>query len=333
MTLDNAALESDRTRPKGARLLWVDMARGAAVVAMVVYHTAWDLSQLDFIVTDITVSAPWQAFARLIAGSFLVLVGVSLVLAHRAKIRFGPFLKRLAVVCVAALAVTVTTRLVFPESYIFFGILHNVAVSSLVALPFVRWPAAASALAAAAFLAMPSFAPISLVDHPLLTFLGLGAGVPVTDDFVPVFPWTGFVLAGVAAARAAERHLLAVDAPMRRSRIGPLLAAIGRRSLLIYLVHQPLIFGTLYAVREVVGPSPVAEASPFLTNCAATCQKSGQSAELCGRSCACTVEELKLDGLWPAILRGEPTAEEMARASALARGCLDRLREAGAAGR
>src|SRR5690606_29598688 len=70
-------------RARGPRLAVVDVARGVAILAMIVYHAAFDLSANRLIAVDVIASLPWKVFARSIAGTFLLVVGVSLVLATR----------------------------------------------------------------------------------------------------------------------------------------------------------------------------------------------------------------------------------------------------------
>ncbi len=318
---ENAVLEGDASRSAGRRPV-IDVLRGVAVAAMVVYHTAWDLSELNLVAFDVTGSPGWSLFARTIAASFLTLAGIGLALAHGQGVRRRAFVRRLALLGTAALAVTAVTRIVFPESYIFFGILHNLALSSLIALPFVRWPVAITAAAAALAWVLPLAAAGPAFDAPLISFLGLGTTFPVTNDYVPVFPWTGFVLAGIAAARLGADRLPGGTG----GRAAKVFAAVGRRSLVIYLLHQPLIFGALTGVREVTGPNPVAEAAPFMRSCEAGCRGASGSEAVCRSSCACTVDALKREGLWQAILGGRPGAPEMSRASGLAQSCLDAAR-------
>lgn len=324
----NAAIERGPTRGMG-RLPAVDVLRGLAVVAMVIYHTSWDLSELRLIETDIVASPGWRIFARAIASSFLVLVGTGLVLAHRDGVRRRPFVRRLAVVAGAALAVTVATVFVFPDSYIFFGILHNVAVSSLVALPFVGAPIPLTVAAALVVLTAPLWPVPALFDAPVLAFLGLGTRIPLTNDWVPIFPWSGFVLLGVAAMRLAGPMLL------RRPRASPMpnplgrpVAWLGRHSLIIYLAHQPLIFGALAGFVQVFGPNPAAVAAPFLRNCAASCRAADQPEAICRATCACTVAELKGAALWDAVVATKVTPDEAAESARLARICYGRARNA-----
>src|SRR3954454_15453176 len=199
------AAEPSRRSPALAlgagRIEAVDAARGAALLAMAIYHFSWDLSFLQLIATDVGTDPAWKWFARAIAGSFLFLVGISLVLGHGAGVRWRAFLKRLAMIAGAAAAITIATYFAFPDTYIFFGILHCIAASSVVALPFLRAPWPAVLIAAVLVLAAPRLIGSDAFNAPLLAWLGLGTRVPLTNDYVPIFPWFGMVLAGVAAGR------------------------------------------------------------------------------------------------------------------------------------
>jgi uncharacterized membrane protein len=301
----------------------VDVARGSALVAMAVYHFAWDLSFLQLIATPVGTDPAWTWFARSIAGSFLFLVGMSLVLGHGGGVRWRPFLKRLAMVAAAAAAITIATYFAFPQTYIFFGILHCIAVSSVLALPFLRLPWWMTATVAGAVLAAPHFFLSGVFNAPALLWVGLGTRVPLTNDYVPIFPWFGMVLLGIAATRLAMPVLREGRIALWRAG-GPVARALswaGRHSLIIYLIHQPLLLATLYPVARIVGPSPAAEAAPFMRECEQTCASAGRAPAMCRRTCSCTVEELKANGLWKRVVRDALTTEEQQVAGALARKC------------
>jgi uncharacterized membrane protein len=127
------------------RLPGIDVLRGFAVAAMIIFHFAWDLRFFGFIETNISQHPFWVNFARAIAGSFLLLSGISLVLLTQGGFDRDRFLKRLGVIGGAALLVTVVTFFSMPKSFIFFGILHCIALSSVLALPFLRLPVAVTA--------------------------------------------------------------------------------------------------------------------------------------------------------------------------------------------
>src|SRR5690606_2738746 len=107
------------------RLEAIDVARGLALVAMAIYHFAWDLEFFGYVPHAMTAQGGWKLLARCIASSFLFLVGVSLFLGHARGIRWRPFLRRLAMVAGAAAAISLVTWLAVPGGLIFFGILHQ----------------------------------------------------------------------------------------------------------------------------------------------------------------------------------------------------------------
>jgi uncharacterized membrane protein len=311
--------------PGVARERWpgIDLARGLAIAAMVLYHLAWDLSSVRLIATDVVGHPAWQVFARTIAASFLVLVGIGLVLGHGEGVRWRSFGRRLAILACAALAVTVVTYVALPDAYIFFGILHVIAVSSVLALPFLRAPPAVLAGGAAFCFAAPLLFTAPALDAPFLDWLGLGSRAPVTNDYVPVFPWFGFVLLGVAAGGLLPRRTAGPRTPAGGP-TGPLARALiwsGRRSLLIYLLHQPLLLGCLFLLVQVIGPNPAAQEAAYRRECRESCLASGAVGPRCTAGCACAAQRVKDAGLWGRSGGGSPTKAEQERLSWLAQQC------------
>jgi len=304
----------------------IDVARGFAICAMIVYHFSWDLSFLKLIETNILAVPAWRWFARSIAGSFLILAGVGLALAHAQGFRQRAFLARLLKIGIAALAVSVASFFAFPESYIFFGILHCIAVSSILALPFLRLPPALALAAAAFCLAAPWLFTNPAFDQPWLDWIGLGAEDPVTNDYVPIFPWFGLVLVGVAAGKALLPRKEAMGLARWRG-TGLLFQGLswaGRKSLPIYLTHQVVLLAVLYGVLQVVGPNPMAEARPFMAECEASCLEQNGQPGLCRSTCSCVVESLRPTDLWQKILNDRVAAEDQTRISQAAQQCLRR---------
>ncbi len=312
-----------------ARVALVDAARGVALLAMFAYHFAWDLDHYELISTDIGASRPWSLLARLTAGSFLALVGVSLVLARRGGFRPGPFLRRLAVIGGAAALVTLATWLLMPEDFIYFGILHCIAVSSVLALPFLRLPLWIVLAAAVFCFLAPSLFAAPTFDAPWLRWLGLMTYFPPTNDYVPLFPWFGAVLTGIAAARIA----LAVAGGGAWARWRPanafsrVLVWGGRHSLGIYLLHQPVFLGALYLVALAVGPVPASEATALRQSCETSCVGTGASAGTCSAACLCWAERLQAEGLWTNTMADSLSPPERDRAVEAWRQCRGRAPE------
>lgn len=308
--------------PPLPRLPVIDAARAAALAAMAAYHTLWDLGYLRLTAENHALTGPGRHAAETIAGAFLFLVGVGLVLMNGRGLRLRSTCLRLARVGGAALLVTLGTWIAFPDAYVFFGVLHCITAASVLGLPFLFLPLPVGALAAAAVLAAPLVVHATVLDAPALYFLGLGAGTPRTNDYVPLFPWFGIVLAGVVAGRIGlprlARSRLGAWAP--GSRAGRAATFAGRHSLPIYLVHQPVLLALLTGVLWIAGPNPRAGLKTFRADFAAVCARTGGAADACRIAARCTGEALMREGLFRADERPF-TVPERARAQALSRAC------------
>ena len=228
-------------RAKNGRVVSVDLARSLALLGMIVFHATRDLEFFAILPPGTTLNGGWAILARLVAGSFMFLAGVSLVLAHGDGLRSAAFLRRLAVIAAAAAVVTLATLTAFPGRFVYFGILHAVAAGSLLCLPFVRALPASAALAAAAGILTLHASGAAPFETPLLGWTGLSATVRPSLDLIPLVPWLAPMLLGVFTARLWR--------PRPELSHGPLLTALawpGRHSLAVYLVHQPLILGLIW---------------------------------------------------------------------------------------
>jgi uncharacterized membrane protein len=300
----------------------IDVARAVALLAMACFHSLWDLGNLRLTTENYTATPAGRAAAELIAGSFLLLVGVGLVLMNGNGVRLRPTLRRLARIVGGALLVTIATRLVFPDAFVFFGILHCIALSSVLGLPFLFLPWPGTLLAAVAVLAAPSLIHAGWLDEPLLWFLGLNRVIPRTNDYVPLFPWFGLVLAGIVIGRlglpALARSRLGAWEP--RGTLGRAATFAGRHSLAIYLIHQPALFGLAFVLAQVVGPNPKAGLRAFRADYLAMCGREGGDAASCKVAARCTSEALVREDLFRDD--GRPyTVAERARAQGLSRDC------------
>jgi len=225
------------------RISAIDALRGAAILAMIGYHFAFDLSWFGVFRADFNNDALWLSLRAIIVSAFLLLVGVSLVLARLARISAHRFWKRIALIVLCALLVTAGSYFTFPQSFITFGILHCIAVSSLIAWPLVRYPIAAL-ITGLAVVGIGLQVHLTLFDARWLNWIGMMTHKPATEDYVPIFPWLGVVLLGVAAGAWLARKDYRPLQPLSRS--SPRwLNWLGRHSLLVYMVHQPVLLGIL----------------------------------------------------------------------------------------
>jgi uncharacterized membrane protein len=223
------------------RLPAIDIARGIALIGMVVFHVTLDLEMFGVVAPGTIVSPGWVVFARLVAGAFIFLAGVSLVLAHGQGIRWRHFVRGTGVVALGASAVSVATVIAMPWVWIFFGILHSIAVSRVLGLAFLRAPVWLMIAVGLAVWAAPYLWQSDIFNTRWLAWIGFSTLQPPSMDLEPVFPWFGPFLLGMATAR-----LGLVPGWSWPGAAGRALAWAGRHSLWIYLAHQPLILGALW---------------------------------------------------------------------------------------
>jgi uncharacterized membrane protein len=312
-------------KPTGRRLAFIDVARGLALLAMATYHFVWDLEFFGYVAAGTAGTGGWKIFARLIASSFLFLAGYSLVLGQWPTIRIDAFLRRFAKIAGAAALITIATYFAFPDTFIFFGILHAIAAASLIGLLFLKLPAVVSLLAAAAAIAAPFYLRSPIFDAPWLWWVGLSETLPRSNDYVPLLPWLGPFLLGLGAAKLFHARLVSALAS-RPSTDGkgrlwmtPLVFG-SRHSLAIYLIHQPVLIGLVYLFSLISPPTLPDPKEAYRSNCVAACNQ-GNPAVPCDSFCGCTLDRLVEQNLFDSLNRGEINVSSDERIARIAQQC------------
>ena len=177
------------------------------------------------------------------------------MLGHGDVIRPRSFLRRLAMIVAAAGAITLMSWYADPDSTIWFGILHCIALSSVLGLAFLRMPVALLLAAALAGVAAPLLFASPVFNAPAWLWLGLASEVRPSNDYVPLLPWFAAVLVGIATGRLALRWRPRERWAQWRAGRLPLraLAFFGRHSLGVYLLHQPVLMGLVAAAAYLIG--------------------------------------------------------------------------------
>lgn len=231
------------------RFQFVDVMRGLAVILMVVYHFSYDLSYFGLASFDFYEDRFWLNSRTFILSLFLLLVGVSLVLATRNGINWHAYGRRLGVLILCAALISVASYYMFTERMIFFGVLHFIVLASVLGLLFIRlyW---LNAVLGVTVVMLDAFYSNTYFDQPHLQWIGLMTYKPPTEDYVPLLPWFGVVLFGVFLGRMlfTSRTLASMLGRQGRNPFARLLALTGRHSLLVYMVHQPLLIGALWLI-------------------------------------------------------------------------------------
>ena len=222
------------------RVVSLDLMRGVAIILMIVYHFFYNLNYFNFIDIKITSNPFWVGFRVVVVTLFLLAVGVSLQIVHKNGLKLNKVKKRFLILLLASLAVSIATYSVLPKYWVYFGILHFILIASLLALPFINYPRLSLILGVIIVLGY-IFGFLNM--HWLYSFITNYINLPkYTVDLVPFFPWFGVVLIGVGINldifKKADTLFIKRKNPILNS-----LAFFGKHSLVIYLLHEPILYG------------------------------------------------------------------------------------------
>ena len=255
------------------RVQSIDVLRGIAMVWMTAFHFCFDLQYFGYLHTSFYDNPIWTWQRSAIVSLFVFSAGLGQSLAAQQGLSWARFGKRWLQIVGGALLVSAGSYGMFPDSFIYFGILHGMALMLLLGRALAvalqpRWAIARVGLTAlligvgALAVALPTLGlglhsrwpGADALNTPLWNWLGLISRKPITEDYAPLFPWFGVFLWGLAAgawwpqnqpAHAGQPRPNARSAPHRRflKRLPRGLAWLGRHSLPYYLLHQPLLIG------------------------------------------------------------------------------------------
>lgn len=238
-------------RAPGERFDRLDVLRALAIVWMAAFHFCFDLNHYglweprQFFTRD----PFWTTQRACIVTLFVFCAGLGQAVAMEAAQGWPRFWRRWAQVAGCAVLVSIGSAIMFPRSWIFFGVLHGMAVMLILARlawPLGRWLWLLGALAVAG----PRLWRHEFFDPPWMLWVGLATRRPFTEDYVPLLPWIGVMFIGLAAGRwvlTRRRALLAGPVP----RAAQPLALLGRWSLSFYMLHQPVFIGAILGGRQL----------------------------------------------------------------------------------
>lgn len=224
------------------RYFELDLLRGLAVILMILFHFGYDLALFGYASYETTVDVEWVAFRGVILSMFLLGVGMSSYLAYSKQIDWKKVGIRSAKLTAVSVIISIGSYFIFPEKWIYFGVIHFIMVSTVVSLAFVKMPNIS-------FLFGLGIIGSYLLGYfhldPLLEFTMEHFHIPkYTVDMVSFTPWFGVVLIGIFLM---HKNLFGLR--LKEGKAGTRLAFFGKHSLLIYLLHQPILFGIFNVIK------------------------------------------------------------------------------------
>lgn len=246
---------------KKKRYTVLDILRGIAVIAMILYHTLWDLVFIHHVNIPWFFSGGASVIQMSIRWAFIIISGFSWSLGRK-KLRRG------ITVFLAGVLITAGTLIMMPNDVIIFGVLTFLGSAMLITIPLDKLfqrisPYIGLVISAAVFLitldtkdGILGFFGVKICDLPdflyanyFTSYLGFLSPDFSSSDYVPIIPWIFLFFAGYFLYRIFERNrwmgCLSVIS------FKPL-EFVGRHALIIYVIHQPLIYGILYLGFNVI---------------------------------------------------------------------------------
>ena len=220
---------------------------------MVVFHSIFNLRVFFGIKSINYYQGFWFYESRISAIIFIALVGVvSAIICQRKtfKIASQKNAYRGLRLIALGLLITLITFLLERENTIWFGILHFLGLSTLISIPLCRYKRLNVLLAIILFI---GYFPIKNLYTE--NYFGVIFGIMPPDfasyDHYSLIPWLGFVLIGIALGNWIYANN---KSPVKRQPSPPEkgLAVIGKYSLWIYLIHQPILLTMMWLYFQFV---------------------------------------------------------------------------------
>ncbi len=232
----------------------IDFLRGIAIISMVIYHAAFDLNYFNILEIEMH-RGFWSIFGKSVFVLFFVLVGISLNLSYsRSKIKnktnlFGKYLKRGLRVFFWGLIITLVTFIFMRKGFVWFGVLHFIGLSIIFAYPLMKLFytnlfLGLIIISIGLLLSNYSF------DFSWLVWLGFKPKGFYSVDYFPIFPYFGIILIGTFIGKkfyVDYERKFSIKNRSEHHLIRPV-SFLGKNSLVIYLIHQPILILILLVV-------------------------------------------------------------------------------------
>ncbi len=240
------------------RINIIDEVRGVCIILVVVFHTFFSMTMVFGMTEFMDVFRIMMFWQPVLPAMFILLSGISFMLSRNN-------IKRGIILLIISTAITIILLIFMPSMVIWFGILHFLAVVNIVFgllkkyvdnIPFVFGIITFAVLFLLTYNIHRGYIGIEglisiklpevLYTSDLTAPLGFYSSSFRSADYCPLLPWTFMFLIGTLLGRYVDK----IPEALKKLHIKPL-AFIGRHTLIIYIIHQPIIVGALYIITSI----------------------------------------------------------------------------------
>jgi uncharacterized membrane protein len=247
-----------KTSNENLRFDRLDALRGVAIIWMTIFHFCFDLNHFGFLQQNFYEDPFWTQQRTMIVTLFLFCAGAGQAVAFSRQLTWLRFFNRWRQIAGASILVSIGSYLVYPQSFIYFGILHAIAVMLVIVkltAQFSNYYFITGLAIVGLKLSLPSLFEQNLMpdflNEKYWNWLGLISRKPITEDYVPLIPWLGVLFIGYAIAAWILKNREHWFTGELKSNLS-FLAVLGRWSLSYYLIHQPVLFGLVMLARKII---------------------------------------------------------------------------------
>ena len=225
--------------------------------AMIIYHFYWDLGYFGFIDLRVVTQGLGLIIAQLIGLSFITIAGIASRLQSLTNSYKSKMVRRIFRLMSISIAISILTFIIDKSNFIFFGILHFLSVCSLISLILIKIKSNFQLLLICLGTGLISISEITFNIPFIFSWLGFSKELPLTNDFYPIIPWItfyffGFWLGGIINKIPNKKYQNLSNTDPQLSVVLKLIEYVGRKSLIIYILHQPLLFSLFFIYIQLV---------------------------------------------------------------------------------
>lgn len=234
----------------------IDHIRAFVIINMIIYHAVWDMVYLLGYGIEWFTDMPGRIWQRFICIAFIMVSGFCWKLSRN-------HIKRGLIVFGGGIVVSVVTAVFMPEAEIRYGILTLIGSCVIIMIPFEKClkyinSIAGFALSVVMYILFKDVTrgyiagvhmPEALYKGDIMTYIGFKEEGFVSADYFPLLPWMFLFTGGYFLYRVLKENNML---ELVRGRKNTFTESISRRSFIIYLIHQPVVYCVVYGVHALL---------------------------------------------------------------------------------
>jgi len=236
------------------RYQYIDILRGLCILLMVLFHLNYSLVHIFGLDILNFSEIFWYILGKFSALWFMSIAGISYFLAsqkYSTQELQAKYLKYAGVLGIIALGITLWTYVFIPQQLIVFGILHFFAFSFFL-LPYITRTYLRTSLSLLVIVLISVISEKQVENEYLFPFWFYSESF-ISADYYPLFPYILWILWWYIFAATLKKYDILIYFHLRRNLVSPekILSHIWKNSLVIYLIHQPIIIFFIWLIHRL----------------------------------------------------------------------------------